>query len=260
MQGNYIGTDRTGSLALPNAQSGVRINSSAANNTIGGTVAGTGNVISGNGESGIRLNANSNRIRGNRIGLAANSNDAVGNDDYGVHVQSSINSIGGTVAGAGNIIAHNGLDGVFVDVSGGNAIQRNRIFDNAGLGIDLSDDGVTANDALDADNGPNFLMNFPVLNSATIVPTGVRVTGSIHTVPNSILRIEFFSSPEADATTHGEGNRYLGFVMVQMLASNTVNFTKTLVVAGVLPGQVITATATDQAGNTSEFSLALLVT
>ena len=104
-------------------------------------------------------------------------------------------------------------------MSGGNAIQRNRIFDNAGLGIDLGDDGVTANDALDADNGPNFVVNFPVLNSVTIVPAGVRVTGSINTVPNSIIRIEFFSSPAADGSTHGEGNRYLGFVMVQVLAA-----------------------------------------
>ena len=89
VQGNYIGTDKTGSLALPNTQSGVRINTNATNNTIGGTAAGTGNVISGNGQSGILLNADSNRIRGNRIGLAATTNDALGNDNYGVHVQSS---------------------------------------------------------------------------------------------------------------------------------------------------------------------------
>jgi hypothetical protein len=191
--------------------------------------------------------------------MAAKTNDALGNTDYGVHVQSSFNQIGGTAAGAGNIIAHNGEAGVFVDVSVGNAIQRNRIHDNGGLGIDLGDDGVTLNDSLDGDNGPNTLLNFPVLSSAVLVPTGLRITGSINTVLNSTLRIEFFSSPSVDGSAHGEGKRYLGFVTVQVLGSNTVIFNKTLAVTGVVPGQVITATATDQAGNTSEFSLALLV-
>ena len=92
-----------------------------------------------------------------------------------------------------------------------------------------------------------------------LIPAGLRVTGSINTELNKILRIEFFASPAPDASNHGEGDKYLGFVLVQTLAGNTVNFTQTLSSSGVLPGQVITATATDQAGNTSEFSLALLV-
>ena len=59
VQGNYIGTDSTGTVALGNGRSGVRISSaigstdSASHNTIGGTAAGAGNLISGNKEDGV---------------------------------------------------------------------------------------------------------------------------------------------------------------------------------------------------------------
>ena len=59
VQGNYIGTDSTGTVAVSNGRSGVRSGSpvgstdSASNNTIGGSVAGAGNLISANGESGV---------------------------------------------------------------------------------------------------------------------------------------------------------------------------------------------------------------
>ncbi len=169
------------------------------------------------------------------------------------------NFVGGTEAGAGNVIANNGLSGVRIVIGTGNSIQRNRIFDNGGLGIELGADGVTANDGNDPDAGANDLLNFPELTLARITATGLRVTGSINTELNKTLRIEFFASPTPDGSNFGEGQRYLGFILLQTLASNTVNFSTTLAVSGVLPGQVVTATATDQAGNTSEFSLALLV-
>ena len=48
--GNFLGTDPTGTQAVPN-NDGVQIDGGAANNTIGGTTAGAGNVISANGDS-----------------------------------------------------------------------------------------------------------------------------------------------------------------------------------------------------------------
>ena len=201
-----------------------------------------------------------NRARGNRIGVAATSAAVLGNDLAGVVVTvgASNNLIGGTAAGAGNVIAHNGV-GVSIAFGTGNSIQRNRIFDNGGLGIDLGTAGGTPNDLNDPDAGENDLLNFPELTLARVTASGLRITGSINTELNQTLRIEFFASPVVDPSGFGEGQRYLGFILVQTLANNTVNFNTTLAVTGVVPGQVVTATATDQAGNTSEFSLALLV-
>ena len=266
VQGNYIGTDKTGALDLGNEETGVILLSGASANVIGGTAVGAGNVISGNNDFGVGIEGagtDNNRVRGNRIGLAATSAAALGNHFHGLTIggigDASNNLIGGTAAGAGNVIAHNGLEGVYVSSGTGNSILRNRIFSNGSLGIDLNFTGVTDNDANDADAGPNDRLNFPVLSLADATATSVHITGSINTELNKTLRIEFFASPTPDASNYGEGQRYLGFVMVQTLANNTVNFSKTLAISGVLPGQVVTATATDQAGNTSEFSLALLV-
>ena len=265
VQGNYIGTDKTGTLDLGNDSTGIILTAGATESVIGGTAAGAGNVVSGNGSHGVRITAvgtTENRLRGNRIGLAATSASPLGNDGNGVSIDSgaSGNEIGGTAAGAGNIVAHNGGAGVQLSAGAGTSLQRNRIFDNGELGIDLGGDGVSPNDLNDPDAGANDLLNFPVLNSATITPAGLRTSGSINTELNAIVRIEFFKSPAADPSTHGEGKHYLGHILLQLLGSNSENFTKVLAVSGVLPGQVITATATDQAGNTSEFSLALLVT
>jgi parallel beta-helix repeat protein len=264
VQGNYIGTDKAGLADLGN-DNGVIVSAGATGSVIGGTAAGAGNVISGNGLSGVRITGpgtTDTRVRGNRIGLAAGSVTPLGNDGSGVLIDTGAagNLIGGTTGEAGNRIAHNGGAGVRLSDGSGNAVQGNRIFDNAGLGIDLGvASGITANDLNDPDAGANDLLNFPVLAAAKLTPGGLRVTGSINTEPNKILRIEFFAGPAADNSAHGEGKKYLGFVLVQTLAGNDADFVKTLAVSGVLPGQVVTATATDQAGNTSEFSLAILV-
>src|SRR6185437_16169090 len=71
VQGNYIGTNTAGSAAVPNAAWGLIV-SDAPSNTIGGTVSGAGNVVSGNAEGGIALygtNAQNNFVQGNVIGL-----------------------------------------------------------------------------------------------------------------------------------------------------------------------------------------------
>ena len=264
VQGNYIGTDKSGTLDLGNDLHGVSIGGASTGTVVGGSTPSAGNVISGNGGAGVFINGlgtDGNRIRGNRIGLAATSAAPLGNDFHGIRLNfdPAGNEIGGTAAGTGNVIANNGGAGVFFESGTGNAIQRNRIYDNAGLGIDLGAEGIAPNDLDDPDVGANDLLNFPVLNSATITPAGLRISGSINTELNAIVRIEFFKSPAADPSTHGEGKHYLGHILLQLLGSNSMDFTKVFAGSGVLPGQVITATATDQAGNTSEFSLAILV-
>lgn len=75
--------------------------------------------------------------------------------------------IGGTVAGAGNLIAFNGAHGVRVLNGIGTGILSNSIYANGLLGIDLDPAGITPNDNGDGDMGPNKLQNFPVLTSAS---------------------------------------------------------------------------------------------
>ncbi|WP_442975254.1 hypothetical protein, partial [Salmonella enterica] len=92
----------------------------------------------------------------------------------------------------------------------GNTLSANSIYSSAGLGIDLRGDGVTANDAGDADTGANNLQNFPVLTLAkTDASSQLSVSGTLNSTANSYFRIEFFASPSADSSGYGEGQIYL---------------------------------------------------
>src|SRR5262249_11036558 len=172
---------------------------------------------------------------------------------------------GGTAPGAGNRIAFNTGPGVqFGSNAGpGNAILGNTIFANSKLGIDLGDDGVTANDPvndpLDADAGPNGLQNFPVLTVAATGASGTTITGLLKSTPNTTFRVELFSSDAADPSGFGEGQHYLGFTTATTSAQGIAAFSFTPV-SPVAVGKFITATATDPLNNTSEFSAALAVT
>ena len=262
VQGNYIGTDVTGTVPLGNT-TGVFI--PGPNNTIGGTTAGARNIISGNSFGVVIQGSGStgNVVLGNYIGTDVTGTSALGNTSLGVVIFSSAsnNSIGGAAAGAGNTIAFNGLDGVFVRsatgrVTTGNSILSNSIFSNGNLGIDLGPvnaDGVTANDLDDPDTGANNLQNFPVVTSAESVPSGTTIQGSLNSTPNTTFTVQFFSNPDCDPLGNGEGETFLGSTSVTTDANGDITFSAT--VPGVAPiGQVVTATATDPAGNTSEFS------
>ena len=107
--GNWIGTNRDGTAAVGNAADGVLIDTGASNNTIGGTAAGAGNLISGNA-TGVEINdASSIYVQGNLIGTDWTGTLPVGNTGAGVLVDggSSANTIGGPVGGARNVISGN---------------------------------------------------------------------------------------------------------------------------------------------------------
>ena len=134
VQGNYIGTDVTGIADVGNTSHGVRIGVSASNNTIGGTIAGTRNIISGNNFNGINLTGvgtTGNTIQGNYIGTDVTGTADLGNSFDGVLISSSAsgNTVGGTIAGAGNVISGNNSDGIEIVGSGvtGNLVQGNLI-------------------------------------------------------------------------------------------------------------------------------------
>ena len=127
VEGNMIGTDQAGNAALANGRNGVLANSldSSGSITIGGTSAGAGNVISGNGLTGI---AGSCLAEGNLIGTDVTGAAAVPNGT-GIFVDSPGATIGGTAAGAANIISGNGSYGVDIEASclvEGNLIGTNQ--------------------------------------------------------------------------------------------------------------------------------------
>ncbi len=127
VQGNYIGTDATGTTAIPNFSG---VNDGAVLSVIGGTGTAAGNLVSGNGVAGIELFTSSGvTIQGNRIGLNAAGTGTIGNEQRGILVNfSTIVTIGGTGSGEGNTICGNGLGIQINDVTGcqilGNVIGR----------------------------------------------------------------------------------------------------------------------------------------
>ena len=266
VQGNNIGTDVTGSVDLGNAETGVQIQD-APGNTIGGSQPGQGNVISGNDNNGIlllRANASGNVVLGNYIGIDATASADLGNMLSGVRIiNAPNNTVGGSQSGEGNVIAFNGSSGISAgksleDTSVSNSIRGNAIYGNGALGIDLGNDGVSVNDDLDADTGPNNLRNFPVISSARATESSTLIAGFLKTNPNGEYTLDFYASSEADNSNHGEGERYLGSGMVMTDGLGNASFELTLAEEARL-GEYITATTTDSSGSTSEFSEVVLL-
>ena len=265
VQNNYIGTDISGSLDLGNAGSGVLISDNGDGGVFKGGASGNtirDNVLSGNNYSGVSIansGANNNSIFGNLIGVDASGFGALGNSVFGVVIWNgaSGNRIGGTAAGEGNVIAFNNR-GVLVDdnftASMNNAIRGNSIHSNALLGIDLKNDGVTVNDLGDGDLGPNGLRNYPVITSAVVSGTDLTITGTLNTLPFLTNQIDFYWSPTGDPSGHGEGQTFIGTKTVTSDFFGNASFNVTFFGVSVPVGAVITATATDLSGNTSEFA------
>lgn len=155
IQGNYIGTDVSGAVAVGNSY-GVYIRD-APSNTIGGTTEGARNIVSGNTNLGITIQGGSstgNVVQGNLIGTDAGGTGALGNGTVGnfsnVNIQDSAsgNTIGGSLEGARNIIAGGYWDGVRIYSANGNTVQGNYIgtgvsgteeIGNSRCGVSLTD-------------------------------------------------------------------------------------------------------------------------
>ena len=151
--------------------------------------------------------------------------------------------------------------GVWVENGSGNAVRQNSIHDNVGLGIELGTDGVTANDPGDGDTGANGFQNFPVLVTVTGAPApgqpegGSLIQGVLHSSPSTSYAIDAFSNPACVRFPKDflEGQTFLGSGVVTTDGTGTGAFS--FIAAGVIaPGEHVSVTATDPAGNTSEFS------
>ncbi len=267
--GNIIGADISGSSALGNAV-GIEISDDSYLNQIGTDGDGNSdiaerNLVSGNNSDGIYVRGSQNLIAGNFVGTDYFGTADLGNGKHGISIAdtSTENTIGGSIQKA-NLIAFNTRAGVMVHGMDADRtlISHNSIHSNGEQGINLTagDSAMfTPNDPGDIDLGPNDLMNFPVLNSASSVPGLLTITGQIvDGLPNTNFVIHFYANDVCDSPSdHGEGKTYVGSTNQITDGSGNVSFLASMA-SGVTAPQLITATATSD-DKTSEFSECVIV-
>lgn len=189
------------------------------------------NVIGNNGADGIVLNGAVNNVEGNLIGVEADGFTAAGNGERGIDVFANSNSIGGSTATAGNLIANNQLAGIRfassaelttvrqntirnnigdgIEVTGTatrNRFHQNSISANGGFGIDLGGDGiVNPNDDDDPDTGPNDFLNRAEITDVDLANT--LIDFEFQGTPNFLHQVEFSANLSCDANGAGEGLR-----------------------------------------------------
>lgn len=283
IQGNYIGTDVTGTAALPN-RSGINLAGSSQGAIVGGPDAGEGNVISGNEEDGLLISSSgsgNHTVQGNFIGAAADGYSPLGNGRNGIFIFGTNNNVigktnpsGSNVFNGQNIIVFNGANGVLIADAGGasggdgNNLDSNIIYGSGQRGIALG-------------LGANRNQAAPVLTSAIVQGATATISGSLQGTPNTLFRIEFFANSRLTPLGFAEGERSLGFLMVATNAAGRADFTVTMFprpvsiavtagatgasrtdssmnhILGVGVGEWITAHATSPTGDTSAYSLAV---
>ncbi len=270
VKGNYIGTDRLGTIAVANG-TGAIIWAGAANNTIGGNAVDAGNVISASTSNGLIIansGSDNNVVQGNLIGTDAAGTGDLGNGISGININQGAlnNTIGGTATREANTIAFNSGDGISMNSSGtdGNQVSGNAIFQNGGLGIDLDPDGVGTG------SGANDDKAAPVIDS-------ISLSGSDFTAVATVTSgdtIEFFRVNNAaaplvtvDPSGSGEGFLYLGSCVDNGACSGphisavadanptAGSIQAVLLSTGLGFNDWVSATATDASNNTSEFSV-----
>lgn len=278
IQGNRIGVKTGINEALPN-NIGIKIKFSN-NNIIGGDTANCipadgcdindyGNIIGGNNQQGIRLEgafAANNSITYNYIGVAQDGT-AIGNGSHGVHL--SLGAHNNTI-GEGNTIGANGGSGIFIEdgvtprtegtqSSQMNRVVGNKIFGNVGLGIDIFPTGANPNDPGDGDEGPNRGQNYPVINNFSIDGGGNLIvsyqldtdTANANYGFNGIY-VQFFKSDVSGQGQNLLNTDYWNANDQNSGTTKTVNLGNASAL-GIALTDLMTATATDADGNSSEF-------
>jgi hypothetical protein len=244
VQGNWIGTDITGTNSAGTTGNGITI-WNAPSNTVGGLTLAAANVIVANSLNGIAISggaAQFNVVQGNFIGTDRSGTLSMFNAQSGVFSTNTFNNlIGGLVPGAGNTIAFNKVSGVVVG-AGQCAILGNSLFSNSG-GPQIS-----------LLSGGNSNAVAPLVTSVMNNGTATRFQGTLVSTPSTTFRIEFFASP----TSAGHGKTFLGAASLTTDSTGAGGVSAVLL-TGNITNQFVTATATDPAGNTSQFSIAMPV-
>lgn len=285
IQGNLIGTDRSGTLAIPNGQpgnwGGVLIGARRGV-VVGGADPDARNVISGNQPWGITIwpsfggafgavPITDSLIMGNYIGSDWTGTQPLPNGfpnpgsaahGGGIQVQSIQSNmvdawpIGGFGPGEANLIAYNRGAGIIaVNAASaayfdnrGNAIHRNRA--TGRTNVDIGALGPTPNDPGDADVGANNSQNYPEIVSASRSGDQLTITYRVDSAPaNSAypLSIDFY------ANVAGGSGELLGQDEYPLSAAQT-DRTITLTLPVGAAGIPFVAVATSAAGYSSEFS------
>ncbi len=259
IQHNLVGTDASGTTALSNGASGISVN--APGNSL------RNNLISGNGARGISIGlstATGNLVQTNRIGTDVTGTLPLPNGSHGIQIFAGVNNtvIGGGLAAAANTIAFNNGAGVVVlgpTNSSGNGIFRNNIFGNTGLGIDLGNDGSDANDAGDADAGPNSRQNSPAITSVTSNGASTTVNGTLNSTPSATFSFDFYANATCDPSGRGEGQTVLNTAIFSATTNGSGDATFSFMFPIGTTG-FLTGTATSPTNSTSEFSTCVPVT
>ena len=265
LAGSFIGTDPTGLHAEAPEQFDVYVG--GADGTVGGPTKADRNLISGSPFSGVDVAGDAVSgalIENNLIGTDRTGLAGLGNGFAGVIVRATAEP--GVAEVVGNTIAFNGaapssagivVQPAFIDdefaYPHGIRIQNNSIFGNAGLGIDLGQDGANTNDPLDADAGVNGRQNTPQIESAKTAGGVTTIAGKLKSAPAKKYRLEFFSNP-----TGTQATKPIGTVSVVTNAQGGAGFSFSPPTP-VAVGERITATATAPDQSTSEISPARLV-
>lgn len=270
VQGNLFGLGADGATALPGQDYGVYLGGAAPGGLFGGDSVAARNVFAGN-ELGAfyftgntaAANAPPTRLQGNVFGTdwsgtlaRANGADPASPSQpqptIAVFRSGSCGIvIGGNAAGEGNLIANGAAAGVHIANCSGAAIQGNAFRGNR-IGIDLSAssfaDGITPNDAGDADSGGNRLQNFPVIDSAVYSGGTVTLT---YRIDSSTANATY---PLRVDIARGFGRQALSTVLSDSYASGSAQQPRSVSVAvNDLQGQPVVLSASDAEGNTSEF-------
>lgn len=288
VQGNYIGTDITGTLDRGNGSDGIRAfgqfgfeGSGPGRSIVIGGAGNARNVISGNDGDGIGINSTDSAIiQNNLIGVAANGTSALGNNEVGISVDDS--AVSGAVGNLTTLISGNtiafGLEGVSILGAVTATVSQNTIFNHKERGVIVNGDAaraVISQNAIfnsgTAAGGPSLGLGIDLVGTGGVTPndvgdadsgangaqnfpvigtvSGNAISATLNSLANTSFRIEFFANDGADLSGNGEGQTYLGFVNVTTNASgNAGPFNFTA--PSNLAGKFIAATATRLSGAT----------
>lgn len=268
--GNYIGTDRTGAIAVSNLGNGIYVGLGVTGVTVGSVailagIPGDRNIISGQqfttgampiSGAGVFIEGSNNNIIGNYIGTDVSGKNALSNRT-GVYVYSAVpidlnNSIQNNIIAFNNGAGIGEGSGVTIDGANNNSILSNSIFSNSNFGV--VGNGITL-----INNGNNNL-GFPTLTSGTISGTTLNLGGNFSSLanPNSKFIVQFFVNPAVGSTTQNQ--TFVGKTISTTDVNGNATFSNIRLFSNAIAKQQVSATITllSSAGiplSTSPYSL-----